>query len=69
MAKQRNATCPNGLFSATETKQPTPLRYPKSTRSMWLAECLGLEGRVGSPVISNPTDLHGTTRSRGELPK
>lgn len=69
MAKQRNATCPNGLFSATETKQPTPLRYPKSTRSMWLAECLGLDGRVGSPVIPNSIDLCGTTGSKRERPK
>lgn len=69
MAKQRNAICPNGLYSATETKQPTPLRYPKSTRSMWLAECLGLDGRVGSPVIPNPIHLLGTTRPKRERPK
>lgn len=47
---------PKGLFSATETIQPTPLRYPKSTSFMWLAECLGLDGRVrvGSPIIFSP---------------
>lgn len=50
MAKQRNATCPRGFFSATETK-PTPLRYPKSTSYMWSAECFGLDRRVGSPVL------------------
>lgn len=48
---------PKGLFSAQlKPKEPTPLRYPKSTSFMWSAEYFGLDNRVGSPIISNPTD-------------